>query len=322
MPQLKKEVAEAMKAIGVSKMVLPDDADTSDILTNEPAAEAIPAPDTSERKAVTVPDVNNEQAEETEDGENEAVPEEEKERRTWQAKADKAKADYDKAMKDIEARQQELAVERQKNDALMNMLAGMQNIRGAAEEPAKPAKKVKADKEPELWDFIKADEYDRDDALDPRTASGQAWLKFNRASQRYESQRAVIESREEEVRRSQQELTAKQARQLADTFPEFKNPFTGQPDLQKIEAWLGELGQVEWVTLKRAMDGIKGKASGNGETKAPPPNAEAEIAKRANKPGNLAGKTGGEPAPRKKNDTIAKLSEIYGPNVFIPPDFN
>jgi hypothetical protein len=321
MPQLKKEVAEAMQAIGVSKMVLPDDADTSDILTNEPAAEATPATDTLERKAVKVQDVNNEQADETEDGASEAVPEEEKERRSWQASADKAKADYEKATKDIEARQQELAIERQKNEALMNMLAGMQNIRGTVEEPAKPAKKAKADKEPELWDFIKAEDYDRDDALDPRTASGQAWSKYQRASNRYEAQRAVIESREEENRRSQQELTAKQAKQLADTFPEFKNPFTGQPDLQKIEAWLGELGQADWVTLKRAMDGVKGKAT-NGDVKAPPPNAEADIAKRANKPGNLAGKTGSEPAPRKKNDTIAKLSEIYGPNVFIPPDFN
>lgn len=302
----KEEFAKAMQAIGVTRPVIPADADMSAMATEEPVIEA-EEPGTPGQAAEAQSTETIEPAETTADPKVD-----EKQRRSWQSEADKAKRlAYEKAQ-EAEAKARELEIERQKNQALMTMLAGMQQLKG--EEQPKKAKS-KTDKEPELWDYIPRDSYDKDDALDPSTASGQAWLKYNRALQRYEAAQAVLQQQALQQEQQAREITLKQAKALAQEFPEFRNVLTGDADLVKIQEWLDGLGRLDWVTLKRALDG-KQQPQANGNA---PLSAEAEISRRANKPSTVASQSAASPAKQRVPDEVAEYQKIFGNAPWVPP---
>jgi hypothetical protein len=314
---------EAAKLLMIDQPSLPADADQSAMLPL-PTPTPTSTPDSSVPSVVKVNQFTKTSTTPATTEEEETEPEispEERKRRSFQAEAEKTKAKLAKLEADMEAQtatlNQQLALEAEKNKMLMNMLSGVTALRGG-EEPKPVNGKPKTDKEPELSDFINLEEYDREEALDPRTASGQAWVRYNRALQRYEASQIVREQQQATQEAQAREMTIKQARDFANAYPEFKNPFTGEPDLVKVNNWLEGLSRTDWVTLKRALDG---KPVSNGTPMPPPPPPEAEIARRANKPASVAGKSSETPLPPAKvSAELATISRLFGGNLVLPVD--
>lgn len=312
---------EAAKLMQLDSPVIPADADPSAI--TPPAitkpAQAAPAPDPSAQPAAEANDQSTAPEQETAPAE-EKISEEERKRRSFQAENEKIKQDLERFRLEQQALQRDIEVERAKSNALMNMLSGMSTLRGDQPEPKKAAK-AKAEKEPELWDFIKADDYDRDEALDPRTPSGQAWSKYNRAIQRYESAQTFKQQQAEAQEVQAREITLKNAKDLADAYPEFKNVLTGQPDFDKINEWLDSLGKTDWVTLKKSLDKKPSVANGHATVVAPP-SPEAEIARRASRPASVATQASNveTPSSKKFSPEVEGLHKLFGGSIALPAD--
>lgn len=314
------DLQTAMQAIGVASPTIPADADLSDVVTTTPESET-PAPtnptpgtpaQADENKATTTTETpESTEAEESSETKDEA--DEEKQRRSWQSTADKAIAEAQKARAEAEARERELAVERQKNQALMNMLAGINSLRGTS-VPAEAAKEpVKAKGEPSLYDFISKDEYDPDEARLPETPSGIAYQKWQDARAEYKEEQRYQARRAREAEEQERQLTFKKANDLAKAYPEYLNPFTGQPDLAKINEFLSDLSKKDWVLLKKAL--LMAETNGHATTAVPPipkESVEAAIGKRANKPASVAAQGSAPPAPKEMPEEVKKLMALYG----------
>lgn len=321
MPAAKKQgevenFTEAMQVLGISNPVIPADADTSVIEAEKGQSKETPDPSRNlvQDAKIKQPEIEaSESEQETQDEEEtEEVPEPEKKRRTWQSEAEKAKQLARQKEEEAETFAQALEIEKQKNNYLMQMLAGFQQMRQPEQQKVAP----KQDKEPELWDFIQKDQYDRDDIGDPSTPSGKAYQNWLDARADYRAEKKYQQLEAQRQEQTAREVTFKQAKALADEFPEFKNPFTGQPDIPKIQEWLDGLSKVDWVTLRRALDGNKKAA--NGQVKALP--IDAEIGRRANKPGSVAGQSSATPGSKKVPAEVKQLADIYGNNFVLPKD--
>jgi len=321
------DLNSAMTAIGINSPTIPADADLSDVVTTTPQPENTPAPTTpatdksvkpEEEEANQSTDTQKE-SEAGESSEETAEAEDEKQRRTWQGEADKAKAEAKRIQAEADARRAELEIERQKNQALMNMLAGVNSLRGNQAPAEAPKEQVRAKGEPSLWDFIKREEYDKDDVSDPDSLSGRAYQAWQDARAEYKETQRYQARRAQEAEEQARQMTLKQANDFVNAFPEYKNPFTGEPDLARINGWLESLSKTDWVTLKRALDGQKTNGTHTPPPAPKPESAEAAIGKRANKPDSVASRGSAPPAPKQVPKEVQALIDLYG-TVDIPRD--
>lgn len=321
MPTLKPEVADAMRAIGVSAPYIPGDADTSEFLeeggdTSQQGQQVAGQPQSappSDDDFQTGGQVETAQPQQLETEAQQPEPETETEttelteeqRRTWQSEAGKAKAE-------AAALAEKTRLLEQQNQMLMATMTGLQNLQSQQPQP----QMAKPEQEPELFNFIQRDAYEPSEAFDPSTTSGDAYAKYQRAVARWESKQTFAQQQRELEERNAQELTRKQAQDLAAAYPEFRNPINGQPNYQAIQAWMDDLSKRDWVQLKRAIDGV---ANTNGQSPAPPASSDAAIAKRADKPPAAGASGGGGTEPKKQPKAVEELARIYGNNLYIPP---
>jgi len=293
------EVQKAMQGLGVNKVHLPPDADTSEF---EEAATVT----TEEEPEVVTPPVRKpaqQQAQAPEEPEEEHEPEQdEKKRRTWQSTAAKAQAELDRA-------KQELELLKQQNQMIMQMFGTVTAQPQMAQQPQAP----KEDKEPKLTDFIAREEYNREEALDPETKSGNAHQRYLEARARWAARQEHKSLMAQQQETAARDLTQRQIAALAAEYPEFRDPF-GRPNMVAITAWIEDLSKKDFVTLKKMMDGTNGSAK-----TAPPQSAEAAIGKRANKPSSVATSPGASKESQNVPPGVAMLQKMYGSGLYIPP---
>ena len=110
--------------------------------------------------------------------------------------------------------------------------------------------------------------------MDPR------YQNYMRAVRKYDIQtaerQAVTRFRTQTENEKKQNLVRARAVKLASKYSEFQDPFTGEPDLSKIQNWLNgidEQGEDAWVMMREYLDY---KTSKGVDTKVTP-QSEAEI---------------------------------------------
>lgn len=194
----------------------------------------------------------------------------------WQQTAEQRRVEYER--------------EKARGDALTQALeatrALVQRIGLPEVKPTEPTK------EPKISDFTQGITFDKYDAFDPQTQSGIAYQRYQEAREKWVIGEAVAKSRDaiksETKRESQQTMLQKRARKLADKYPQFKDPLSGEPDYEKIKGWLNQVsekaGDDEWLTFMEYLD-WKGKK--NGATVK----AETRLDRAANKAGSVASTT-------------------------------
>lgn len=279
----KENIDKTMATLGYDKFQVPGGAEVAEVPTEAPVS--VPTEVEPEEKMQEIEEVEPE----NEIPAKQEVSDEELKRRSFQAEAEREKA---------RARQLE-----EQNRMLMQQI-----LLSSQPKQQTPAQK----KEPELYDFIGKDEYDPREALDPSTASGQAYLKFQRAVTRFDSENQFETLTRQQQERQSQEAAYNQAKAIAKEFPEFRQPFSDEPDLNKINMALGDLAKPEnWINLLKL-------------TKTPPApqntNVIDKVGKRADKAASAATAVSSSEGKKKLPESVEQLQKMYG-NFQLPSNF-
>ena len=229
---------------------------------------------------------------------NDNVPEDEQQRRTFQSERDKAIA----AQNVMQAQLEQMS---NQNNMLMQTMAGM-NANNQMQAPEVQAPQV--DKEPDLGDFINVDDYDPSDATDPSTASGKAFSKLNQASARYNARSEFNQLQQKSQAEKAQQGFLKAAKQIAKENPEYRH-FNGEPDLNKIQAYLNTFSEPE--NLVKLFGG--GKTDETKETPATP-NGLQKIGLRADQAQSIASTPAATTKVVDKNESevVQRFKNIFG----------
>lgn len=319
---LNKNVQEDLQKLGYKDVSLPVDADLSgleggatDSGVNQDTG-GVQSPALPEEVNTTQQTIvgDNQQVVADDSGENQNVQQNQKQlsqeeidRRSVQSERDKLRVEVEESNR--------------KNEYIMQMLAGITgNNSGNLNQANAPVQQqpLQQDlKEPQLSDFINESDYDPDDANDPRTRSGRALGKYNSALRVHD--RVVLKSElKQEVLQDQQQLNQqssalKQAHALANKYPEFKNPFTQEPDIQKIQAFIQSLSSSDeenlWADLYEFKQSKSGKSNQNLNTNG---NIMDKIGSKANQVSSVAAKHGAEKQTKALPKEVQDIAAVYG----------
>jgi hypothetical protein len=239
----------------------------------EPKVEKPNVPDTSEQQKL---ELEGEQKVSSTQDEEGNLTEEEKQRRTWQAEADMAKAEKKRMEEELQA-QKELNKQIQGALTPFLMKYGQQ-----------PPQGVNQPKEED----IKAD-YIEDGMFDP--GKHQVFLEKTIAKAVREAKTDITQDWE---KRQEQKTAQEQLNEVVKEFPEYVNPLTGQPDIERLQRDLQSYtGGKSMLDLVREY---KGKSVAQSAVSNPLA-TEASISameKNANRPQSVASTV--ETTPEKK----------------------
>lgn len=302
------DTKEAMAKLGYRHITVPEDAEIDD-------SSLVATPDspvaTDQESATTEPEnaleghSDGQQPTQTIEQLQAKLTDIEDKRRGWQSKAEKEKADREK----IET---ELALLRQvalQNRAL-NQFVGQQ---------AQPATQQQ-NPEPKLSDFVHPDDMGDITPADSRYQQYQQkreqWLMENAMN------RAIEQFTAQQAQQQKQQLAEARARKLAAEFPEFTDPFTGQPDYVKIQDWMAQFdsaGDDSWVQLRRFQEYSKQAGSTTNSKQSLDPE---QIERAASAPLTIAtAPQATAPVEKEIPPSIKRLGKSFG-NIVLPPDFD
>ncbi|MBU2249072.1 MAG: hypothetical protein KKD77_20160 [Gammaproteobacteria bacterium] len=283
------DLKTAMQKAGHKKVELPPDAE----IPEEFEPESTPPVDTS-TPATEQPQQTGKKPE------PKATPkqpsEEELKRRGFQAEAERSKQKAEQLTRENEILRQ---------IALQNRALQQQQRPPEPEEPKF--------KEPRLEDYIK--DYDPDEGISLTDNRYQAYLRDrDNYLVNVATHNATTQTRREIETSQRQATTMARAKRLAEKYPyEFKDPLTGEPDLNRIQAWLTSLPSDDtddWVTLREFQDYRSGlRAAPEPEPVAVPPSVvEAPPTTEARMEPDI-------------DEDLLKIGKIYG-RLSLPPDFD
>jgi len=228
------------------------------------------------------------------------LTEAEVQRRSWQADADRAKAEAAK-------RDEQIRMLQEQNRQLLNVVSPFM-MKYGQQQPNAPVQEV--DKEPEP-DFIE------DGYFDPKKFAEYEKKKEDFLARRIESR--VTSSWQ---KKQEEQTTQVQLNEVAKEFPEYVNQMTGEIDLPRLQRDL-----QDYTSKKTIIDLVreaKGKSAPLKQQTINPLNTQASISaieKNANKPSSAAA----SPETRAREidlpDKLRKTAEKFG-GMELPPDFD
>ena len=322
------DVKKEMKELGYDQVELPPGTDLNDFGDSSQSQGDVPTDKVEGQQVETTPqpsptelteqlNIQQEQAPAeqapAEPQEEQLTPEERAKR--WQSTADKNASELEK-----ERLRRELAEEQAK---AMQTHAEYLKQQFSNVQPPTPTKETK---KPEVQDFIVQGSWDPAEAGDPSTPSGQAMLRYNEALADYKVDQRLIQERanweQEQQARRQEEIASKKAEAFCVKYPDFRDPFSGKPNYQKIQDALSNVmtarGDSEWA------DYYEWATSNNGEKPTQAPITAAQMTQQindaANKPSSVS--SAGvvkDKAPEVPKD-VKELNKYFG-DIELPPDF-
>lgn len=317
---LNKNVREDLQKLGIENVSIPEGADMSDLMTNEPkpdesqvtsgvqSQQLEPKPDDIQPTNVG----GNQQLESEPSGVNQEntqgqqeISQDEVSRRQVQSERDKLRIEVEESNR--------------KNEYLMQMMAGISGSRNASNDNGVNNSVTPSPvnlKEPLLSDYINESDYDPEDAGDPRSRSGIAERKLQGALRSYDRDTMKREIKQEVADEhktlTQRDAAMKQAVALATRYPsQFANPFTGEPDLNKVQSFIQKISTSNeenlWVDLYEFEQNKSGKPKPTDT-----PNILEKINSKANQVAPVAGKHGVERQTTALPKEIQDIAGVYG----------
>ena len=247
----------------------------------EPKVEQIELDTSVEQKVSTTQD---------EDGN---ITAEEQQRRTWQAEADRAKAEKERIEREYQER---LAQAQEQNRNLLNTLTPF--MMKYNEQP-------KEETEPEP-DFIEDGYFDPKKYADYQKRHDQ-WLLTQAES------RSTNRWRQEQ----QEQTTQVQLQEIAREYPEYVNPLTGEVDTKRLER------DLKAYTSKKTLIDLVHEVKGKKKEVNPLNNAASisAIEKNANKPQSVASTVESTPEKKEVPEALKQMTKVFG-GYDLPPDFD
>lgn len=310
-----ENITDAMRTLGINNFALPNGADVGggDNLENDVTPSSVEI----EEEGVHNNDQSNDKPVEIGDNQQSGAGDEKNSQNDLELKRRDLQSKNDKLLSELEENRKTQALLKAQNDALMQVMASGQQPNMMNQTPQASAPQVN-DKEPSIYDFIDKSEYIPEDALDPSTPSGQAYHKYQSASREYDFNKRFMQQEERRKQQVQEQAVLSAANDIATAFPEYRNPLTGQPDLQKIQRELSVLGAPSnWANLLKISKGMVG--GNNQNTTQGSTGSLDKIGKRADEVTSVAkASSSGTNDTKKVPDAVKKLQEQYGSNFQLP----
>jgi len=146
---------------------------------------------------------------------------------------------------------------------------------------ASTAPKATVSKEPDIADYIKPDDFDPADALNPSTKSGIAYNKYQTAMREHERLSLTSDIMSQISQKHKDDTLRRQAQKLAESYPEFR-AFDGSPDMDKIGRWINGISSSESEDVfVRVYSAMRGNPSAQFQNQQPQttgyiPNGQAQ----------------------------------------------
>ena len=326
-----EDLNQALTLLGHASAQLPPDADVGSLTSEQPEqGSSLPAPEESGEpqtplatESVEEPTSEPSTTEES----TEPEPEPKEETLTWEERAKRHQSRADRAEHQLKMIQQENEALKSRIQELTGVVQTLQQFMSkygmnAPQVEGKSQETVEEDsKPPRLEDFIDED-YDPADAFDLRTKSGKAYHRWLEARERWlveQAEKRAARKVEEKLKtETQMESVRRRAQRLAEKYPEFRDPLTGEPDYNKIQNWIVQVsqnqGDDEWVLFKEFQDFKAGKFK---------PSIEEETVKKieeqASKPSSVSAATQAAPKPRTVPKEYEDLIKVFG-RIELPPE--
>jgi hypothetical protein len=285
---------EAFARLGINEQVTDPEGNVVTTAQNEPSEQVQP---TQPAETVTTEEPAIQLDEEPEEAQEQPaeVPAEEQQRRSWQAEADKAKAELEKS-------QEQMRLLQAQNQQLLGVVTPFMQKYGG-EQPQAQAPETNGEPEP---DFIEDGYFDPKKFADYQRKE-RAWL---RSQLRQEVSTDFKQQREQET--LQQQLSS-----LAQEFPEYVNPLTGQVDTERVHRDLQAYTSKKTVVdLIREAKGIKPKAETD-----PLQQSLSAIEKNADRPQPVTASRETEKEKKTVPKRLKELHDVYG-EIELPEDFD
>ena len=283
---------EAFARLGINEQVTDPEGNVVTTAQNEPSEQVQQPAETvtTEEPAIQL----DEEPEEAQEQPAE-VPAEEQQRRSWQAEADKAKAELEKS-------QEQMRLLQAQNQQLLGVVTPFMQKYGGEQAQAQTPE---TNGEPEM-DFI-VDGYFEPEKFKEFQRKERAWL---RNQLRQEVSTDFKQQREQET--LQQQLSS-----LAQEFPEYVNPLTGQVDTERVHRDLQSYtSKKTLVDLIREAKGIKPKAETD-----PLQQSLSAIEKNADRPQPVTASRETEKEKKTVPKELKKLHDTFG-HLELPEDFD
>lgn len=214
----------------------------------------------------------------------------EEERRTWQGEADRAKAETHQL-------KEALAQEQYKARLLQEQLKQTLTV----VQPFTQKYQAQEEKPPEA-------DYYKDGYFDPQKHS--EWLDKKLA---YERKQTINEAKKVFRTEQEQMTTQQQVQEVIKEFPEYVNPLTGLPDMERLE------NDLRSYTGKKSILDLVREAK--GKTSSELDKSLRKIEQNASKPASVVASQETSETTRKIDENVQQLQEIFGGYVDLPPDY-
>lgn len=283
---------EAFELLGVNNPELPggDKVETDENVGLPEEKEQVKEPqqeDTSVEEEVVEQKVSSTQ---NADG---SLTEAETQRRTWQREADLAK-------KEKERLEEQLRLLQEQNKQLYSVVTPFMTKYGL---DSQKVQQPDPDQEPEA-DFIE------DGYFDP-----QKFKDYSKRRDQWLSTRLSSQIRDSLKKDQEQQTLQQQLAQVANEFPEYVNPLTGDVDVNRLQRDLASI-----TSKKTIVDILKEGRGVKTNTVVDTSKSFEAIEKNANRPQSVASTSESEETKKEVPKEIKSLYETFG-DIELPPNF-
>ena len=283
---------EAFELLGVNNPELPggDKVETDENVGLPEEKEQVKEPqqeDTSVEEEVVEQKVSSTQ---NADG---SLTEAETQRRTWQREADLAK-------KEKERLEEQLRLLQEQNKQLYSVVTPFMTKYGL---DSQKVQQPDPDQEPEA-DFIE------DGYFDP-----QKFKDYSKRRDQWLSTRLSSQIRDSLKKDQEQQTLQQQLAQVANEFPEYVNPLTGDVDVNRLQRDLASI-----TSKKTIVDILKEGRGVKTNTVVDTSKSFEAIEKNANRPQSVASTSESEETKKEVPKEIKQLYETFG-DIELPPNF-
>ena len=231
---------------------------------------------------------------------------------SWEDRAKSWQSNFTKTQQELQNTQKELEVLKQQTELFRTVA-----LRNNQPQQYQPPQQVQApetveEQEPQLTNYVSDPEYVN--VTDPN------YQRYVRDVSAFHSRRAATEAinqyQKTQKTQTKREVALTRAKRLANRFPEYRDPFTGEPDLVKIQQDLfaDNDDPDEWVRYAEFRKGVKSQQANGKSPQVAPNNADVvdQMNKAASVPSSVVSGTPANNETIEPDDDDKEMTKLFG----------
>jgi hypothetical protein len=233
---------------------------------------------------------------------------------SWEDRAKSWQSNFSRTQQELQNTTKELEVLKQQNELFRAVVMRNQPQQQGQTQHNQPVQHVNRvqEQEPQLTEYVNDPEYIN--VSDPN------YQRYMRDVSAFHSKRAANEVitnyQETQKQQTKREVALKRAHRLAAKFPEYKDPFTGEPDLVKIQQDLftDNNDPDEWVRYAEFRKGINNQKTATNTPQVSQNSNDVieQMNKAASVPNSVVSGTPANNENIEPDDQDKEMTKIFG----------